>query len=128
MILAPTPYTWLSDEEFQDWLREVRVRLREVHWTNTREILVYLHYDEWDAFTFYKRFEGRDEQDAVVEGALDVERIPAWGKIRADSDLRLSVVSGKPRLCGSIFSLHLDDGRNLLVLGLHKHGVVKTLS
>jgi tetratricopeptide (TPR) repeat protein len=118
LVPAPTPYTWLSDEEFQDWLREVRARLREVHWTNTREILVVLHYDEWDAYTFYKRFEDGDEQDAIVEGTLDVERIPAWGKVRADSDLRLSVVSGEPQLCGSIFSLHLDDGRNLLVLGL----------
>jgi tetratricopeptide (TPR) repeat protein len=128
MVPAPTPYAWLSDEEVQDWLREVRARLREVHWTNTREMLVYLHYDEWDNYTFYKRFEDGDERDVIVEGTLDVERVPAWGKVRADSDLRLGVVSGKPRLRGLIFFLHLDDGRNLLVLGLHKHGVVETLA
>lgn len=66
-------------------------------------------------------------QDAVVEGTLDVERVPAWGKVRADSDLRLGVVSGKPRLRGLIFFLHLDDGRNLLVLGLSERGAVETL-
>ena len=91
---------------------------------NTREMLVYLQYDEWDNYTFYKRFEDGDERDVIVEGTLDVERVPAWGKVRADSDLRLGVVSGKPRLRGLIFLLHLDDGRNLLVLGLQKHGVV----
>ncbi len=128
MIPAATPYAWLSDEEIKDWLREVRARLREVHWTNTREILVALHYDEWDAYTFYKRFEDGDEQDVVVEGALDVERIPAWGKVRADSDLRVGLVSGKPQLWGLIFFLHLDDGRNLLVLGLRKHALVETVA
>jgi tetratricopeptide (TPR) repeat protein len=128
MIPALVPYAWLSDEQVADWLREVRARLREVHWTNTREMLVHLQYDEWDAYTFRKRFEDGDEQDVVVEGTLDVERIPAWGKVRADSDLRLGVLSGKPSLRGLIFFLHLDDGRNLLVLGLSEHGAVETLA
>jgi hypothetical protein len=127
LISGPTPYAWLSDEEIADWLREVRARLREIHWTNTREILVYVQYDEWDTYTFYKRFEDGDERDVVVEGTLDVGRIPAWGKVRADSDLRLGVVSGKPRLRGLILFLRLDDGRNLLVLGLSEHEVVETL-
>jgi tetratricopeptide (TPR) repeat protein len=128
LISGPTHYTWLSDEEIADWLREIRAWLREVHWTNTREILVYVQYDEWDTYTFYKRFEDGDERDAVVEGTLDVGRVPAWGKVRADSDLRLGVVSGKPRLRGLILFLRLDDRRNLLVLGLSEHEVVETLA
>jgi tetratricopeptide (TPR) repeat protein len=128
LVPGPTPCAWLSDEEAKDWLREVRARLREVHWTNTREMLVYLQYDEWDTYTFYKRFEGGDEQEALVEGTLDMERIPTWGKIRADSDLRLGFVRGDPLLRGLIFFLHLDDGRNLLVLGLREHALVETLA
>jgi tetratricopeptide (TPR) repeat protein len=128
LVTGPTPYTWLNDEETKDWLREVHTRLREVHWTNTREMLVYLQYSEWDTYTFYKRFETGVEQEALTEGTLDVERIPAWGKIRADCDLRLGVVSGEPWLRGLIFSLHLNDGRNLLVLGLREHGVVETVA
>jgi tetratricopeptide (TPR) repeat protein len=128
LLTGPTRYTWLSDEETKDLLREVRVRLREVHWTNTREMLVYLQYSEWDAYTFHKRFEAGVEQEALTEGTLDVERIPVWAKIRADCDLRLGVVSGEPRLCGLIFSLHLNDGRNLLVLGLRDHGVVEIVA
>jgi hypothetical protein len=128
MIPGPIPYAWFSDEEIADWLREIRVRLREVHWTNTREMLVHLQYDEWDTYTFYKRFEDGDEQDVVIEGRLDVARIPAWGKVRADSDLQLDTVSGKPRLRGLIFFLHLEDGRNLLVIGLSERAVVQTLA
>jgi tetratricopeptide (TPR) repeat protein len=128
MIPAPTPYAWLSDEEIVEWLREVRLRLREAHWSNTREMLVYLCYGEWDTYTFHKRFEDGGEREVLVEGVLDVERIPAWGKVRADSDLRIGIVSGKPRLRGLIFFMHLDDGRNLLVLGLHEHGIVKDLT
>jgi len=128
MIPSLVPYAWLSDEQIADWLREVRARLREVHWTNTREMLVHLQYDEWDAYTFHKRFEDGDERDVVVEGTLDVERTPAWGKVRAESDLRLGLVSGKPQLRGLILFLRLDDGRNLLVLGLSEHGVVETLA
>jgi hypothetical protein len=59
---------------------------------------------------------------------MTVERIPAWGKVRAESDLRVGIVSGKPRLRGLIFFLHLDDRRNLLVLGLSKCGAVETLA
>jgi hypothetical protein len=128
MIPGPIPYAWLTDEEVAEWLREVRALLREVHWTNTREMLVHLQYDEWDAYTFYKRFEDGNEQDVVVEGTLDVERTPAWGKVRAESDLRLDIVSGKPRLRGLVFFLHLDDGRNLLVMGLSERAVVETLA
>jgi tetratricopeptide (TPR) repeat protein len=128
MIPALVPYAWLSDGQIADWLREVRAWLRELHWTNTREMLVHLQYGEWDAYTFHKRFEDGDEQDVVVEGTLDVERVPAWGKVRADSDLRVGVLSGKPRLHGLIFFLHLDDGRNLLVLGLNERGAVETLA
>lgn len=128
LVTGLNRYTWLSDEAAKDWLREVRARLREVHWTNTREMWVYLQYDEWDDYTFYKRFEGSDEREALAQGTLDVERIPAWGKLRADSDLRLSVVSGAPLLRGLIFFLRLDDGRNLLVLGLHEHGLVETFA
>jgi len=43
-------------------------------------------------------------------------------------DLRLGVVSGNPLLRGLVLFMHLDDGRNLLVLGLHEHGTVKTLA
>ena len=128
LIPGPTPYTWLSNEGTKDWLREVRARVREVHWTNTREMLVHLQYDEWDAYTFHKRFEDSAELEALTEGTLDVERIPAWGKVRADSDLRLGIVSGKPLLRGLIFFSHLNDGRNLLLLGLREHWVVETLA
>jgi tetratricopeptide (TPR) repeat protein len=128
LMTSPTPYTWLNDEEAKDWLREVRARLREAHWTNTRELLVHLQYDEWDRYVFHKRFEEAEEWDVLTEGMLDVARIPAWGKVRADSDLRLGIVDSKPSLRGLIFFLHLDDGRNLLVLGLHEHGVVETLA
>lgn len=126
LVPAPAPYTWLSDQQAQDWLREVRARLREVHWTNTREMLVYLEYDRGDSYTFYKRFEDEIECDAVTEGRLDIERIPAWGKLRADSDLRLNIVSGTPVLRGLVFFVRLDDGRNLLVLGLDEHRQVAT--
>lgn len=128
--LAPGPnrHAWLSDEEAKDWLREVRARLREVHWTNTREMLVCLQYGEWDGYTFYKRFEDDGEREALIEGTLDVERIPAWGKLRADSDLRLGVVRGTPPLQGLVFFLRLDDGRNLLVLGLGEHRLVERLA
>jgi hypothetical protein len=128
MIPGTIPYAWFSDKEVADWLREVRVWLREIHWTNTREMLVHLQYDEWDAYAFHKRFEDGDEQEVVVEGTLDVGRVPAWGKVRADCDLRLGIVSGKPRLRGLILFLRLDDGRNLLVLGLSEHKVVETLA
>jgi tetratricopeptide (TPR) repeat protein len=128
MIPGAIPYAWFSDEEIAEWLRELRALLREVHWTNTREMLVHLQYDEWDAYTFHKRFEDGDEQDVVVEGTLDVRRTPVWGKVRAESDLRLGIVSGKPRLRGLIFFLHLDDGRNLLVMELGERAVVQTLA
>jgi hypothetical protein len=64
----------------------------------------------------------------VTEGRLDIERIPAWGKLRADSDLRLNIVSGTPLLRGLVFFVRLDDGRNLLVLGLGEHGQVATFT
>jgi hypothetical protein len=61
--------------------------------------------EAWDAYTFHKRFEDGDERDIMVEGTLDVKRVPAWGKVQADSDLRLGVLSAKPQLRGLIFSL-----------------------
>lgn len=128
LVPGVVPFTWLDDGEAKDWLREVRARLREVHWTNTREMLVHLQYDEWEAYTFYKQFEGHSEREALVEGKLDVEHIPAWGKVRADSDLRLSVVEGKPPLRGLIFFLRLDEDRNLLASGLRDPRLLETLA
>lgn len=128
MVKGVTPYAWLNDEETKEWLLEVRARLREVHWINTREMLVHLQYNGEDVYTFYKRFEDKEEREALTEGVLDVECIPAWGKVRADSDLRLNVVSGKPLLRGLAFFMHLDDGRNLLVLGLSERGAVEILA
>jgi len=91
-------------------------------------MLVHLQYDGKTIYTFYKRFEDRDEQEALAEGALDVERIPAWDKVRADSGLRLNIVSGKPLLRGLVFLMHLKDERNLLVLGLSGHEAVEVLA
>jgi tetratricopeptide (TPR) repeat protein len=126
MMPGLVPFTWLSDEQAHDWLREIRARLREVHWTNTREMLVHLQYDERDSYTFFKRFEDGDEREALTEGKLDVGRIPAWGKLRSDSDLQLKIVSGTPLMRGLAFFLRLDDGRNLLILGLGEHRSVET--
>jgi hypothetical protein len=52
-------------------------------------MLVHVQYDTWDIYTYYKRYEDGEEQEALTEGTLDVERVPVWGKVRADGDLRL---------------------------------------
>lgn len=118
LVLAPYSHTWLTDEQVPDLLRELRQILAQVHWTNTRELILLVLYDEWERYWYSKRFAGHEETYAWAEGRLRVDQPPAVIKLRADTDLRLNILPDRPRLKGLLFLLRTPDGHNLLGLDL----------
>jgi tetratricopeptide (TPR) repeat protein len=118
LVLAPYSHTWLTDEQVPDLLRELRQILAQVHWTNTRELILLVLYDEWERYWYSKRFAGHEETYAWAEGRLRVDQPPAVIKLRADTDLRLNILPNRPQLKGLLFLLRTPDGHNLLGLDL----------
>ncbi len=118
LVTVPCSHAWLTDEQVTDLLRELRQILARVDWPNTRELILMVSYDEWEGYWFAKRYVGQEETYADAWGRLVVDQLPAVVKLRADTDLRLNFVEGRPRLKGLLFLLRTSDGRNLLVLAL----------
>jgi tetratricopeptide (TPR) repeat protein len=118
--LVPAPYShaWLTDQQVTDLLRELKYILVKIHWTNTRELILKVLYSPQGEYGFAKRFVGHEETLADAWGYLGVDRVPAVIKLRADTDLRLNVVQGQPRLKGLLFLLRTPNEHNLLVLAL----------
>jgi tetratricopeptide (TPR) repeat protein len=82
----------MLDEDLLDFMGVVKLFLRTMDATNTRDIAILVYYSNGDIFNYQAHYQRGKQVDMIADGQFRVQELPIFFKLRIDSDLPLPYV------------------------------------
>ncbi len=82
----------MLDEDIQDFMGVMKLSLRSMDATNTRDIAILVYYSNGDIFNYQVHYQHGKQVDWIADGQFRVRELPIFFKLRIDSDLPLPYV------------------------------------
>jgi hypothetical protein len=79
----------MLDEDLLDFMGVMKLFLRTMDATNTRDIAILVYYSNGDIFNYQAHYQRGKKVDRIADGQFRVQELPIFFKVRIDSDLPL---------------------------------------
>jgi len=83
----------MHDEDILEFMGVMKLFLRTMDATNTRDIAILVYYANEDIFNFQARYKRGKQVDSIVDGPFRIQEVPILFKLRLDSDLPIPYVT-----------------------------------
>ena len=82
----------MLDEDILDFMGVMKLSLRSMDATNTRDIAILVYYSNGEIFNYQAHYHRGKQVDRIADGQFRVRELPIFFKLRIDSDLPLPYV------------------------------------
>lgn len=82
----------MLDEDILDFMGVMKLSIRSMDATNTRDIAILVYYSNGDIFNYQAQYLRGKPVDKIADGQFRVQELPIFFKLRIDSDLPLPYV------------------------------------
>jgi len=82
----------MLDEDLLDFMGVMKLFLRMMDSTNTRDIAILVYYSNGDNFNYQARYKHGKQVDWIADGQFRVQELPIFFKLRIDTDISLPYV------------------------------------
>lgn len=79
----------MLDDDLLDFMGVMKLSLRSMDATNTRDIAILVYYSNGDIFNYQAHYQRGKQVDMIADGQFRVQELPIFFKLRIDSDLPL---------------------------------------
>jgi tetratricopeptide (TPR) repeat protein len=77
----------MRDEDILEFMGVMKLFLRTMDATNTRDIAILVYYSNGDIFNYQTRYKRGKQVDSIADGPFCVQEVPFLFKMRLDSDM-----------------------------------------